>query len=46
MDVGIKADGSIYSIRISKPSGYPELDEAAKRIVKMSAPFPALPANC
>lgn len=45
MDVGIKADGSIYSIRISKPSGYPELDEAAKRIVKMSAPFPALPSE-
>jgi periplasmic protein TonB len=45
MDVGVKADGSIYSIRISKSSGYPELDEAAKRIVKMSAPFPALPSD-
>jgi protein TonB len=45
MDVGIKADGSIYSIRISRPSGYPELDEAAKRIVRMSAPFPALPSD-
>lgn len=43
MDVGIKADGSIYSIRISKPSGYPALDDAAKRIVRLSGPFPPLP---
>lgn len=43
MDVGIKADGSIYSIHISKSSGLPGLDEAAKRIVSMSAPFPSLP---
>jgi protein TonB len=40
MDVGIKPNGSIYSIRISKSSGYPALDQAAKRIVKLSAPFP------
>jgi periplasmic protein TonB len=45
MDVAIKADGSIYSMRISRSSGYPALDEAAKRIVKMSAPFPALPSD-
>lgn len=45
MDVGVKADGSIYSIRITKPSGFPELDEAAKRIVRMSAPFPVLPSE-
>jgi protein TonB len=45
MDVGIKPDGSIYSIRISKSSGYPALDDAAKRIVKMSAPFPMLPSD-
>ena len=43
MDVGIKADGSIYSIRVSRSSGNPALDEAAKRIVRMSAPFAALP---
>jgi protein TonB len=43
MDVGIKADGSIYSMRIRKSSGIPELDEAAKNIVKMSAPFAPLP---
>lgn len=45
MDVGIKADGSIYSMRVSRSSGFPALDEAAKRIVKMSAPFPPLPSD-
>jgi periplasmic protein TonB len=45
MDVGIKTDGSIYSIRISKSSGNPALDEAAKRIVRMSAPFAPLPLD-
>ncbi|MFZ9610172.1 MAG: energy transducer TonB [Methylococcales bacterium] len=45
MDVGINADGSIYSIRINKSSGNPELDEAAKKIVRMSAPFPPLPLD-
>ena len=45
MDVGVKSDGSIYSMRISRSSGYPALDEAAKRIVRMSAPFPALPSD-
>ncbi|WP_374088735.1 TonB family protein [Methylomicrobium lacus] len=45
MDVGINADGSIYSIRISKSSGIPELDEAAKNIVRMSAPFAPLPQD-
>jgi protein TonB len=43
MDVGIKIDGSIDSMRITQSSGNPELDEAAKRIVRMSAPFPPLP---
>ncbi|MDD5463047.1 MAG: energy transducer TonB [Methylococcales bacterium] len=45
MDVGIKADGSIYSIRINRSSGNPELDEAAKNIVRMSAPFAPLPVD-
>ena len=43
MDVGIKADGSVYSIRINRSSGIPALDEAAKKIVRMSAPFAPLP---
>ncbi len=43
MDVGINADGSIYSIRITKSSGSKALDDAARRIVRLSAPFAALP---
>jgi periplasmic protein TonB len=43
MNVGIKADGSIDSIEIVSSSGNAALDEAAKRIVKMSAPFAELP---
>ena len=43
MDVGIKSDGSVYSIRISRSSGNPALDEAAIKIVRMSAPFAPLP---
>ncbi|MCQ8103418.1 TonB family protein [Methylomonas sp. SURF-2] len=45
MDVGINADGSIYSMRVVRTSGNLALDEAAKRIVKMSAPFAALPTE-
>ena len=43
MIVAIKADGSIYSLQVNKSSGYPVLDDAAKRIVRLSAPFPPLP---
>lgn len=43
MDVGLRADGSIYNININKSSGNQALDDAAKRIVRMSAPFPPLP---
>ena len=32
-------------MRIRKSSGYPALDEAAKRIVRVSAPFPPLPKD-
>jgi protein TonB len=43
MAVGINFDGSLYSIRIQRSSGYPSLDDAAKRIVRISAPFAPLP---
>lgn len=43
MDVGIRHDGSVYKIRISRSSGYKLLDDAAKRIVRMSAPFAPFP---
>lgn len=43
LDVGIKHDGSIYSIRIRKSSGYKSLDETAAKIVRMGAPYAPLP---
>ena len=43
MDVTINADGSIHDITVKRSSGNQALDEAAKRIVRMSAPFAPLP---
>lgn len=43
LDVGIKSNGSIYNIRVARSSGSKVLDDAAKRIVRMSAPFAPLP---
>lgn len=45
MDVGIRQDGSIYSIRINRSSGDQAIDDAAKRIVRISAPFAPLPKD-
>lgn len=45
MEVGINTDGSIHSLRVKKSSGTPALDEAAKNIVQMGAPFAALPKD-
>jgi len=36
-------DGSLYSAEISRSSGHKVLDQAALRILKMSAPFGAIP---
>jgi len=41
--VGINPNGTIYSIRITKSSGNKALDDAAKRIIRLSAPFAMLP---
>jgi protein TonB len=43
MDVGIKQDGSVYSISISRSSGIKAIDDASIRIVEMGAPYPPLP---
>ncbi len=43
MEVGIKGDGSVQSMKIKKSSGNNEVDEAAKNIVQMSMPFAPLP---
>ncbi len=43
MTVYIRANGSVAKIEINRPSGYPILDQAARNIVKLAAPFPRFP---
>ncbi len=43
LTVALRADGSIERIEINRSSGQPILDEAAKRIVTMAAPYAAFP---
>lgn len=45
MNVTINADGSIHGITIVRSSGSTALDEAARQIVRMSAPFAPLPLD-
>ncbi len=45
MTVGINLDGSVESINIRRGSGIPELDQAARRIVRLAAPYSPLPAE-
>jgi protein TonB len=41
--VAIKSDGTVEQIDINRPSGHKLLDEAARRIVELAAPFSAFP---
>ena len=43
LDVAINTDGSLRYVRVLRPSGHKVLDDAAVRIVKLAAPYPALP---
>lgn len=43
LTVGLNRDGSIRSIDIIQSSGRKVLDDAAIRIVRLAAPFPAIP---
>ena len=45
LTVGLNRDGSVKSIDIIQPSGHKVLDDAAIRIVNLSAPFNALPRD-
>jgi protein TonB len=45
MDVAIKPDGSLESVKLLRSSGHKVLDDGAIRIVKMAAPFAPLPPN-
>ena len=44
MTVAIKSDGSVDNIEINQSSGHKLLDEAARRIVQLAAPYAAFPA--
>ena len=43
VSVGLKPDGSIYSVRVDKSSGYQVLDDAALRIGRLAAPYAPFP---
>lgn len=45
LTVSLATDGYIIDIRISKSSGHKLLDDAAKRIVELAAPFAAVPKS-
>jgi protein TonB len=45
MTVAIRADGNIESIEINKSSGFKVLDNAARRIVELGAPYAAFPGE-
>lgn len=45
LTVAIKADGEVEDIQINRSSGSKILDEAAKRIVRLAAPFDRFPDN-
>lgn len=45
LDVVIRADGTLQEINLRRSSGHQVLDDAAKRIVKMSSPFEPFPAS-
>jgi len=45
LDVVINSDGSLKEINLRRSSGHQILDDAARRIVEMSSPFEAFPAN-
>ena len=45
LDVAIRANGSVYRVRVLRSSGHKVLDDAAIRIVGLAAPFAPLPPN-
>ncbi len=45
MDVTMNADGTVRNISIMRASGHKVIDEAAKRIVNLAAPFPPFPED-
>ena len=45
MTVVIKSDGSVQDVELNRPSGHKVLDDAAKRIVQLAAPFAPFPPD-
>ena len=45
LTVAIRADGTVETVEINRPSGQKVLDEAALRIVGLAAPFAAFPPD-
>ncbi|WP_079436889.1 energy transducer TonB [Zoogloea sp. LCSB751] len=45
LSVTIRADGSVQSIDIHRSSGHKVLDDAARRIVQLAAPYAAFPPD-
>lgn len=45
MTVSIRSDGTIERIKINQSSGHRILDEGAKHIVEIAAPYPKFPEN-
>ena len=45
LTVGIRPNGDVESVEVNRSSGYKILDQAAIRIVRLAAPFPAFPDN-
>lgn len=45
MTVAVRRDGTVERIDIIQPSGYPVLDDAAIRTVRLAEPFPPLPES-
>jgi protein TonB len=43
LSVGIKPDGSVYSVQVRRSSGHSVLDDAAVNIVQLAAPFSRFP---
>ena len=43
LDVAIQADGGLRHVRVLRSSGNAELDQAARRIVQLAAPYPPFP---
>ena len=45
LDVAIKPDGSVHHLNLIKSSGSKVLDDAARRIVELAAPYDPFPAD-